>query len=63
MERAIRRNLAGPEMENARKLLSLEDLVKDNGAYPQELEKCLAYRQKVAQSIVSLKKALEGGPK
>jgi hypothetical protein len=58
---AKQRKLAGPEVDAAKKLLSLGDLITETGTYSTEPEKCLAHRRKVAETIVALKKALEGG--
>jgi hypothetical protein len=51
----------GPAIEAASKLVSIEDLVKDTGAYDADPAKYIAYRARLAEAIVGLKNSSTGG--
>jgi len=45
---------SGPALEEARRILTLDDLVKDTGAYDTDPGKYVAYRARMADTIVAL---------
>lgn len=58
LRQAGQKNLAGPAVDNARRLLSLDGLVKDTGSYSPQPAQCLSHRQNLAEAIVTLKNKL-----
>ena len=48
-------SLSGAALDEARRLLSLDAVVKETGVYAPEIEKYASYRRKVAEAIVALK--------
>jgi len=59
LEQAEAAGMAGAAVEQARKLLSLDEVVQSTGVYAAEFEKYLAYRRQVAGAIVALKALVE----
>jgi hypothetical protein len=56
---AAKRNTAGPEVDNARRLLALDEMVKATGSYSPQTGDYLAHRRKLAEAIVALKKLVQ----
>ena len=50
---------SGAALDAARKLLTLDELVRETGAYEPDPAPYLAYRQRIAEAIVGLKALLE----
>jgi hypothetical protein len=50
---------SGAALDAARKLLTLEELVRETGAYEPDPAPYLAYRQRIAEAIVGLRALLE----
>jgi hypothetical protein len=49
---------SGPAVDAARRLLTIDELVKETGAYDTDAAKYVAYRAKLAEAIVGLKRLL-----
>ncbi len=56
LQQAVQRKIAGPAVDAARELLSLDGLIKAAGSYSPQSDQYLAHRHKLAEAIVALKK-------
>jgi hypothetical protein len=56
LQQAEQRKIAGPTVEDAHKLLSLDGLVKETGSYSPQIDQYLAHRRQLAEAIVALKR-------
>ena len=61
VKEAQKANVTGAAVDEAQKVLSLDDVVNDTGAFAPQSEKYPAYRARVAAAILKLKKAPSGG--
>jgi hypothetical protein len=54
VQRAAQLKIAGIAVDNARDLLSIDELVKATGSYSPHVQDYLAHRRKIAEAIVDL---------
>lgn len=58
LQQAVQRKFSSPVVDHARELLSLDGLIEETGVYAPRIERYAAYRRKLAEVIVALKKGL-----
>lgn len=54
LQQADEQKLTGPDVEAARALLGLDNIIKDTGSFTPETEPYLVHRKKIAEAIVAL---------
>jgi hypothetical protein len=58
LQQAEQQKIAGSEVEAARRLLSLDDVISAKGDFSSQIEKYMDHRRQIAQAIVALKHQL-----
>ena len=59
LQKADQRKLTGPAVDEAGRLLSLEELVQETGSYSPHIARYLTHRRQLAEAIVTLQKRVE----
>ncbi len=56
LKKAVDAGKRGPAVDTARELLTLNDIIKDNGVFTNKNQAYMTFRGKVANAIVALRK-------